>query len=62
MANGIPKPAKWRNTHGFPMGMTSLCWIWYPVGTFGTWRDVQLAHGEENQILFDFLITQPCSE
>ena len=23
-----------RRTHGFPMRMTSLCWLCYPVGTF----------------------------
>ncbi len=51
--NGI---AKWRYTHGFLMGMTSLCYLCYPDGTFGTWRGVQLSRGEENQFLFDFLI------
>ncbi len=55
-ADGIAKPAEWRHTHSFSMGMTSLYWLCYPIGMFGTWHNVQLSHGEDNQILFYFLI------
>ncbi len=52
------KSAQWRHTHGrFSNDITSLCWLCYPVGTFSTWRDVQLSCGGENQFLFDILIT-----
>ena len=52
-------------THGFIMKwnkiwtvyMMSICWLCYLIGTFGTWRDVYLSHGEDNIILFDFMIT-----
>ncbi len=43
-ADGIAKSAQWRYTHGFSMGMTSLCWLCYPVRKVATWRDVQLSH------------------
>ena len=41
------------------MVMTSLCWLCYPVGTFDSWRDVQLWRGGENQFLFDFFLIKP---
>ena len=36
-------------TRGFSMGVISLCWLCYPVGMFGTWRNVQLSHGAEGK-------------
>ncbi len=43
------------------MDMTALGWLCYPVGTFDTFRDVQLSRGMENQFLFIFLkYLQPC--
>ena len=48
------KPVKWGHTHGFPMGMTSLWCLYYLVGTFVSWRDVQLSRVKENQFYLIF--------
>ncbi len=51
-AGGIAKPAQWHHTHWKIVFMTSVHWLRYSIGT---WYDLWLSHGEDNQILFDFM-------